>query len=100
MTEQRTGPSRRTQADRDAINARAAAWERPLSARQRRALGVMPYEPLQYKHATERWASRWGVYSDATIHALERRGLCRIEGKQRPKACITAAGRKALGGLR
>ena len=25
----RTGPSRRTQAERDAINKRAAAWKRP-----------------------------------------------------------------------
>jgi len=63
-----------------------------LSPTQRKALRAMQVGPLAYFRATGSWSGFAGV----TIRSLEICGFCRIEGKQRPRAVSTGAGRKAL----
>jgi hypothetical protein len=85
--------ARKTAAMREAINARAAAWPRPLSKTQREALGAMELlERLPYTRSD----GSWGGFAERTITSLVDRGLCRIEGRQRPRAMITGKGRKEL----
>lgn len=84
---------KRTPAERAAIDARAKDWPRPLTLRQQQALASMRKGPLAYVRITRRWGDSLGT----TIFSLVARGLCRIEGRQRPRACITGAGRKVLG---
>lgn len=84
---------KRTQAQRDAINARADAYPRPLSPSQRLALVAMADAPL----SQGRVSGRWGGFQSVTVGALLRKCLCRIKGKQRPRAVITAAGKRELG---
>lgn len=88
--------NRKTQAQRDAINARADAYPRPISPSQRLALVAMAAAPLRFWRlpGQQRWA--WGGFFTATINSLEQRRLCRIRGKQRPRAVITAVGRREL----
>lgn len=87
-----TALRKRTQAQRDAINARADAYPRPLSPHQRGALRAMAKGSLHhwragYGHGTgQTWSSR-------TIAALEARGLCKFEYAS---AAITAAGKREL----
>lgn len=83
---------KRTQAQRDAINAHAAAYPKPLSPRQQKALAAMAFMQLSFGRVT----GRWHGHLQATVDALERKRLCRIEGKQRPRAVITAAGKREL----
>lgn len=87
----------RTQAQRDEINARAAAAPRPLSPAQYDALKAMNLSPLRYI-ATRggTFSGTWSGVRQATIVSLVDRGLCRIDGKQRPRAVITGKGRKEL----
>lgn len=87
---------KRTQAQRDAINARADAYPRPLSAHQVRALRAMSAAAL-YRcdqgtrfgdtNSSETWQSQ-------TILSLEERGFCSIRNGR--FASITAAGRREL----
>lgn len=83
--------NRKTQAQRDAINARADAYPRPLSTIQRLVLKCIARASLRYTGA-----GRWGGYAEKTINSLVGRRLCRIEGKQRMRARITPAGRREL----
>lgn len=84
--------NRKTQGQRDAINKRADAYPRPISAGQHGALREMAKGSLHhwrrgYGPSIERcWPSR-------TIAALELRGLCEVRGAA---ALITAAGRREL----
>lgn len=89
------GYKNKSEAEREAINERARNWPRPLSVVQRNALIRMSRSPLQYSPI--RTACWGGLFMAATIDALSRRGLCRIEGKQRMRADITAKGRRAIG---
>ena len=86
--------NRKTQAQRDAIDARAAAWPRPLSQTQRQALMRMAFVRLVRTRAG--WGSETGVvfWPSPTIRALEKRGLCRIHARR--FAIITAKGRREL----
>lgn len=89
--------ARKTQAQRDAIDERARDYPRPLSPGQRLALQAMSVAPLRY--ITTRggtFSGTWSGVKQATIEALHARYLCRIEGKQRPRAVITGKGRKEL----
>jgi hypothetical protein len=86
----------RTQAQRDAINARAAAYPDPLSAFQLEALCEMAIKSLS------RGRAGWGsdrvlgkYWQSQTITALEKRGLCRIANGNR-YAVITAKGRAEI----
>jgi hypothetical protein len=88
----------RTPAERAAINARAAAWRRPLSAHQHQALARM----AKYGRLV-RGRAGWGApgellefWQTTTITALTKRGLAKIE--HRRFARITAAGRRYLRG--
>jgi hypothetical protein len=84
----------RTQAQRDAINARAAAYPHPLSARQREALCEMAIKSLY--RALGGWDNDrvLGKYwQSQTITALAKRGLCRIDKRF---AVITAKGRREI----
>lgn len=88
---------KRTQAQRDAINARAAAYPKPLSPTQLQALKSIARAPVKYiGGGWESYADTWEGYADKTINSLVGRRLCRIEGKQRPRAIITAAGKREL----
>jgi hypothetical protein len=80
--------ARKTKAMRDAIDERARNWERPPSPAQRSAIADMARAPLAFAWAYD----TWGGHKATTIDALTRRGLCRIEGKQRMRACITRKG--------
>ncbi|HXA68856.1 MAG TPA: hypothetical protein VNW24_00300 [Stellaceae bacterium] len=86
-----TALRRRTQAQRDAINARAAAYPKPLSPTQRLVLSCIARAPLRYTGG-----GRWDGYGDKTVNSLVGRRLARIEGKQRMRAVITPAGRREL----
>jgi hypothetical protein len=88
--------ARKTKAMRAAIDERARNWERPPSPVQRQALARMAEAPLPFIPGRLRHG-KWGLFGKETINSLTRRGLCRIEGKQRMRACITAKGRKAIG---
>lgn len=86
----------KTQTQRDAINARAAAWPRPISPLQRDALQKMLAAALyrcdQGKAFGDTNSSR--TWPMQTIRSLEGRGLCFIhEGRF---ARITAAGKREL----
>jgi hypothetical protein len=79
--DKRSGPSRRTQAERDKINARATSWERPISAWQIEALRCMAKQPLARGRAG--WATDLlpGRYwQSQTVRALAARRLCRLYG--------------------
>lgn len=84
--------NRKTQAQREAINKRADAYPRPISPLQYQALAAMAARPVSYTHAT----GHWNGHLQRTMDSLEQRGLCRIKGKQRPRAIIAAAGRREL----
>jgi hypothetical protein len=96
----RTGPSRRTQEQRDAINRRAAAWERPLSAWQVEALRFMTKQPLARGRAG--WSSELLIgryWQSQTIRSLAFRGLCSLYGGNAGRerfARITPKGRMAI----
>lgn len=84
----------RTQAQRDAINARAAAYPHPLSASQLEALCEMAIKSLS------RGRAGWGsdrligkYWQSQTITAVADRGLCRIDKRF---AVITAKGRAEI----
>jgi hypothetical protein len=91
---------RRTQAQRDAINARAAAWPRPISAWQVEALRCMAKQMLARGRAG--WSSELlpGRYwQSQTIRALAGRGLCSLHGGRAGRerfAKITRKGRIEL----
>lgn len=92
--------ARKTRAQRAAINKRAAAAERPISAWQVEALRAMAKRMLARGRAG--WASELlpGRYWQAqTIRSLAARGLCSLgagrAGHER-FARITAAGRREL----
>jgi len=86
----RTGPSWRTQAERDAINTRAAAWVRPLSAQQSCALKAL--SKSNFHRVRAGYHSTGGtIFAPATVDALCKRGFA-ISGFG--KAQITAAGRR------
>jgi hypothetical protein len=72
---------KKTKAERDKINARAAAWKRPISAWQLEALRCMAKQPLA------RGRAGWGndllpgrYWQSQTIRALAARRLCRLYG--------------------
>jgi hypothetical protein len=83
---------KRTQAQRDAINARAAAYPRPLSPTQLGALRELAKGSLHH------WREGYGlrierVWPSRTIAAIEARGLCKVKFAA---ATITAAGKREL----
>lgn len=90
----------RTKAQREAIDARAAAFERPISAWQLEALRCMAKSPLVRGRAG--WASPHLVgkyWQSQTVRALAGRGLCSLRGGNvgREKlARITPKGRMEL----
>lgn len=91
---------KRTPAQRAAIDARAAAFERPISAWQAQALRAMARAPLTRGRAG--WASDHliGKYWQAqTVRALAARRLCSLVGGSPGRerfARITAKGRREL----
>jgi hypothetical protein len=96
----RTGPSQRTPAERAAIDARAAAWERPISAWQLEALRAMARATLTRGRAG--WSSGHlpGKYWQAqTVRTLAARKLCSLVGGSPGRerfARITVKGRREL----
>lgn len=93
--------NRKTQAQRDAINARADAHPRPLSSHQREALRLLSRAPLYYCRAG--WGRGGGpgldtqFWASSTVLALEGRGFCSLRGTgMNRSARITPAGRREL----
>lgn len=96
---------RRTDAERRAIDARAAAFPRPLSAKQHEALALaaegdlVPTRAgwgLPYEHRTKRhWLRDYGT---ATMQALIKRGLVKLRHRRTRKAkmVISIQGRALL----
>lgn len=85
---------KRTQAQRDAIKTRAAAYPRPLSPLQREALEAMSRSALYRCDQGTAFgdSSSSEVWQSQTILSLEQRGLCSA-GRF---AVITVAGRREL----
>lgn len=91
---------RKTRAERDAINKRAAEWPRPLSTTQAAALRVLGRRALYCGrggwHGGDPYGST-GFFSTQTVDALAKRGLCSTRGTHwNRSARITAAGRREL----
>jgi hypothetical protein len=90
----------RTPAQRAAIDARAAAWLRPISIWQLEALRCMAKQPLARGRAG--WASELLVgkyWQSQTVRALADRGMCRLYGGKAGRerfAGITPKGRLEL----
>jgi hypothetical protein len=95
MKKTRSALRRRTDAERAAIDARADAWERPLTATQCEALSVLQHSGMHRVRAGfEPLFRKAGVFPVATIRVLVRRGLAIFESSD-TAAYITAKGRKA-----
>lgn len=92
-----TALRKRTQAQRDAINTRAAAYPRPLSLAQVEALEAMGEAALyRCDHGTAFGSTVTGrTWQSATILSLAERGLCSVRDGR--FARITAAGKRELG---
>jgi hypothetical protein len=89
--QRRTGPGRRTAAERAAIDKRADAWVRPPSAAQLIVLALLDRGRLSRSKGG--WQDRDGAFvRAATMTALPRRGLVKIHGRR--FAMITPAGRR------
>jgi hypothetical protein len=94
----RSGPSRRTPAERAAIDARADAFPRPPSNVQLRALKALDRRILVYTRAG--WTNHQPgesleYFGTQTVDALCKRGFARrrLVGRTR-RVTITAAGRR------
>lgn len=93
-----SGPSGRTPAERAAIDARAAAYPRPLSAVQVRAIKTLAAGYFHYTRAG--WArhdagSCTEYFSTQTVDALCNRGMARrrLVGRAR-RITVTPAGKR------
>jgi len=96
---------RRTDAERAAIDARADAWQRPLTAIQLEALSVLQHTGMHRERAgfvPQFRKASVDYFPAATIRVLVRRGLAVLEHSE-TGVRITAKGRKAarsMGGRR
>jgi hypothetical protein len=94
----RTGPSRRTAAERAAINARAAAYPRPLSATQVKALKTLAAGYFIYTRAG--WCRHNAgkcteYFSTQTVDALCRRGFAfYYQPGEIKRVLVSAVGRR------
>ncbi len=91
-----TALRKRTAAERAEIDARAAAWQRPISPTQRQALDKMGNRPLRRTRAGWGWPHGVSFAQTPTVAALIKRGLGRLMDGGR-MVVITAAGRKERG---
>jgi hypothetical protein len=97
--QRRTGPSRRTAAERAAIDKRAGAWPRPLSPTQRDALVRLARgcRGVGHGHGFYQTAAGWHArgdirfFSTRTMDSLCKRGLAK---RWRSAFVITTAGRR------
>ncbi|MGH6875928.1 MAG: hypothetical protein ACREHV_00975 [Rhizomicrobium sp.] len=95
-----TGPSRRTQAERDVINARCASYPRPLSGRQIEALKALARAcsgpARHFVHSVAGYhapGESVHAFTSQTMESLRRRGFAkRLPWKR--AFIITAAGRR------
>lgn len=93
MSQKRTGPSRRTAAERAAIDARADAYPRPVSATQIRALKILAAGTAHFVRSVAGWhrpGDSLNAFSTQTITSLRQR---RFVKRWRTVIVITAAGR-------